>query len=93
MPRSHIIRNKIISYVISVLILVLGGGIQYVLELQKNNIGDDTFLINLYNVLSSLSLTVFNGIISIFLVFMTKREGDCTQTHMNSSLLVKVSIF
>jgi hypothetical protein len=71
---------------------VLGGYVQYILEVQKNRIDDD-FLFNVYTITSSLSLTIFNAIISAFLVFMTKKEGDCTQTNMNSSLLVKVSIF
>ena len=92
MPRKHIIRNKILAYICSFAILVLGGYIQYELEVQKNKIDSD-FLINLFNVISSLSLTIFNGIISVFLVFMTVKEGDITQTNMNASLLVKVSIF
>ena len=92
MPRNHIIRNKIIAYVISFAILVLGGYIQYELEVQKKGL-DSEFLKNLFNVISSLSLTIFNGIISVFLVFMTAKEGDVTQTNMNASLLVKVCIF
>ena len=79
-------------YVSSVAILVLGGYIQYVLEVQKNKLDSD-FLTNLFNVISSLSLTIFNGIISIFLVFMTAKEGDVTQTNMNASLLIKVCLF
>ena len=66
-------------------ILVLSGFIQYVLEVQKNNLDSD-FLTNLFNVISSLSLTLFNGI-------MTAKEGDVTQTNMNASLLIKVCLF
>lgn len=90
--RSSMIRNKIISYVISVMILVLGGFIQYELEAQKNILESD-LLKNIYTIASSFSLIVFNAIISVFLVFMTAREGDTTQTNMNSSLLIKVSLF
>ena len=62
------------------------------MEVQKNSLDND-LLVNIYTVISSLSLTIFNAIISIFLVFMTAKEGDTTQTNMNSSLLVKVSLF
>ena len=74
------------------MILVLGGFIQYELEAQKNILESD-LLKNIYTIASSFSLIVFNAIISVFLVFMTAREGDTTQTNMNSSLLIKVSLF
>ena len=92
-PRKEIIRNKIISYIISIALLVLSGYIQYQLEVQKSNLTDDEFLQNLFNIISSLSLNVFSFIISVFLVFMTDKEGDSTQTKLNSSLLVKVCLF
>ncbi len=38
-------------------------------------------------------VAIFNFIISIFIQFVTKTEGDCTQTDMNSSILVKTSLF
>ena len=72
--------------------MVLSGYIQYELERQKNSI-TDSLVINIYNVVSSLSLAIFNGILSLFLVFMTEIEGDLTQTHMNGSLLIKVAVF
>jgi len=39
-PRNSIVRNKIISYVLSFGLLVLSGYIQYLLEVQKNSIQD-----------------------------------------------------
>jgi len=66
--------------------------VQYVLQIKKQEL-TDTLIINLYNILSSLSVVVFNFIISQFLVFMTAREGDCTMTNRNSSLLIKSSLF
>ena len=62
-PRCTIIRNKIFSYFVSVSILVLGGAIQYFLEIQKNNITDRS-LLTFYNILSSLSISVFNFILA-----------------------------
>lgn len=91
-PRSSIIRNKIISYLVSICLLLVGGYIQYALQIKKQELVDQT-IINLYNILSSISVVVFNFVISQFLVFMTAREGDCTMSHRNSSLLIKASIF
>ena len=90
-PRGEIIRNKIITYIVSAGFLVLGGYIQYILQLKKRDLVDQT-IISLYNIISSLSIFVFNLIISFFMIFMSAREGDCTQTNMNSSILVKTSL-
>jgi hypothetical protein len=66
--------------------------VQYVLQVAKKDIANQT-IVYVYNIGSSLSIVVFNFIISQSLVFMTAREGDCTQTSMNASLLVKTTLF
>lgn len=91
-PRPSIIRRKILTYFGSICILLLGGYIQYLLQVKKLSITDES-LQNIYNIISSASITVFNIIISVFLQVVTDKEGDKTRTRTNSSLLIKASLF
>ena len=76
-PRCEIIRNRILSYFVSICLLLLGGLIQYGIQIAKRDLTDPSKE-NIYNTLASVSIVIFNGILAAFLSFMSAREGNCT---------------
>jgi len=72
---SGAISRKLLFGMIGIVILMLGGGAQFGLELLYNSTSDST-LQNVISVGNSLIVTVFNTIIMITLVITTKLERN-----------------
>lgn len=91
-PRKKVFRNKVLSMTCGVILLLLGGGVQYLLDYLQQKVGSG-IIVTLYSIASSISITLFNWIIVQFLVFVTHLEGNETTTLYNRSLLIKICLF
>lgn len=91
-PKSRQKRNIFLAYFFGILILLGGGVIQYYLQVFQNQITDATIK-SYFSSASSLIITIFNGIIIQFLIFVTNLEGRETKTDQDRSLLVKICLY
>jgi hypothetical protein len=77
---SGAICRKTIYSILSILLLLVGGGIQYGLALAQNKGPQDKQTQLLMSTASSAAVSIINVIIQIFMVFTSHRERNETLT-------------
>ena len=87
-----ICRKTLYSF-LSIIMLLLGGGVQYGLAVASTKTAQDSQTQLLMSTVSSLTVSVLNAIIQFFLVFTSEKERNETRTEYNTVLMVKISFF
>lgn len=89
---KSIILNKVISNLFAFFVLLIGGLIQYWLAVWqiKNPAPNPNTVIVIF---SAIIVTFSNYVLSLLLIWATKKEGNFTKSKYNASLTLKICIF
>lgn len=87
--RATVVRNQVMSYVVSLLFLGASFGIIYGLSVAQAELGSHNFYVS---VLVSVVITVVNISLKILVKYFTEYEKHITKTDFNESLAIKTTV-
>lgn len=89
--KKHIFCNQVVTFGFGVLLLLLGGVIQYGLTLWQQK-AEESYKKPI-SAFSTIIVTLTNYLISFYLIWSTRLEGNLTTTTEQRSLNVKICAF
>lgn len=84
--------NKITTNLFGFLVLLIGGLIQYWLAVWQIKNPDSTSN-SIILIFSAILVTFSNYLLSLLLIWATKKEGNFTKSKYNASLTLKICLF